>query len=189
MFRSIFLITIFLIGSSFNDIKLKRTKVAEGISVMLPESFYTMSPADIAQRYPSVRKPIAAYSNDARMVDFSINQSATHWRNSDIELAKGFIKASLNNMFHKVKVHQEDIREINGNIFIIFEIETRINGDSYGLETTAPILKYSYLQYLIVKGRMYVFSFHSPIQLMNKWQPVAGEIMNSIKVNRKKLGT
>jgi hypothetical protein len=187
MIRITLLITLFLITSGFENGKLRKVKVADGITVMLPQDFYPMAPEDIAQRYPSVRKPIAAYTEPERMVDFSVNQSATQWRNGDIELAKSFIKASISNMFHKVKVHQEDIREINGNTFIIFELETRINGDRMALETSEPILKYSYLQYLITNGKMIVFSFHAPIYLMKDWQPIAGDIMNSIKVNTKKL--
>lgn len=187
MIRSFFLITVFLIGSSFNDIKLKRTKVADGITVMLPEGFFPMTPEDIAQRYPSVRKPIGAYTNEDRMVDFSVNRSATQWRDGDIEMAKGFIKASINHMFDKVKVHQEDIREINGHTYIIFELETRIHGDRMALETTEPAVKYSYLQYLIKNGNMYVFSFHAPLRYIQEWQPIAGKVMNSVKVNPKKL--
>lgn len=187
MLRSLFLITLFLAGSGFKDLKLKKTKIADGISVMLPDDFFPMTPDDVAQRYPSVRKPIAAYSNEDRMVDFSVNISATQWREGDIEIAKGFIKASISNMFDKVKVHQEDIREINGNTFIIFEIESRINGDRLGLETTEPAVKYSYLQYLLKNGKMYVFSFHAPLRYIQTWQPIANEVMNSVKINPKRL--
>ncbi|MGK7390050.1 MAG: hypothetical protein ACNS60_06855 [Candidatus Cyclobacteriaceae bacterium M2_1C_046] len=187
MIRSFFLITLFLAGSGFNDVKLKKTKVADGITVLLPAEFFPMTPEDLAQRYPSVRKPIAAYTNEERMVDFSVNQSATQWRDGDIEIAKGFIKASISNMFDKVKVHQEDVREINGETFIIFELETRINGDRLGLETTEPAVKYSYLQYLIKNGQMYVFSFHAPLRYIQTWQPIASEVMNSVKIKPKKL--
>ena len=187
MIRSFLFITLFLAGAGFNDQQLKKVKVADGISVMLPEGFFPMTPEDIAQRYPSVRKPVAAYTNEERMVDFSINQSATQWKDTDIEMAKGFIKASISHMFDKVKVHQEDIREINGHKFIIFELETRIDGDRMALETTPPAVKYSYLQYLIKNGKMYVFSFHAPLRYIDQWQPIASEVMNSIKVNPNKL--
>ena len=120
--RISFLLCILLIASSFQDIKLKKTKVSDAITVSLPESFYPMAPQDIAQRYPSVRKPIAAYTNDQMLVDFSINQSASMWRQSDIEMAKSFMKSSVMNMFDSVEFIQEDIREINGHNYIVFEI-------------------------------------------------------------------
>ena len=179
------IICFLLLSMSFNDVKLKRVKVADGISVMLPENFYPMSPDDIAQRYPSIRKPIAAYTNDQRLVDFSINLSATQWRDSDIEMAKGFLKASIYNMFDKVTIIQEDIREINGHKFILFEIETRIEGNKNSFSNSESLKKYSYLQYLLINGKMIVFSFHSPVQLKEQWQSVAPQIMESIKISKK----
>lgn len=183
--RIIVLLIIFISAGSFTDPKLVKTKVAEGITVSLPQNFYPMSPDDIAQRYPSIRKPIAAYTNDQRLVDFNINLSASQWRPSDIELAKSFIKASIHNMFDEVKVLQEDIREINGHNYIVFELETKIEGDSKSFSNTQAVRKYSYLQYLLINGKMIVFSFHSPIKLKDRWESVAPEVMNSIKVSKK----
>jgi hypothetical protein len=53
--------------------KLVKTKVTDDITVMLPRDFRPMDELDFSQRYPSVRKPIAAYSNENRDVDFSVN--------------------------------------------------------------------------------------------------------------------
>jgi hypothetical protein len=184
--RIVGLICLFLVGSSFNDVKLVKRKVADGITVMLPSNFHPMSANDLRQRYPSVRKPIAAYTNDQRLVDFSINLSASRWRSSDIEIAKSFIKASIYNMFDNVTVIQEDIREINDHQYIIFEIETRLNGTK-GFTNSEPLKKYSYLQYLIINNKMIVFSFHSPVQLKDQWQTIVPDVMNSIKVNKKKI--
>lgn len=185
MYLKIFaFIVVFLTGSGFNDVKLVKKKVADGITVMLPSNFYPMSPDDMRQRYPSVRRPIAAYTNSQRLVDFSINLSATQWRSSDIEMAQSFIKASIYNMFDKVDVLQENIREINGHQYIIYEIETHIDGNK-SFTNSEPVRKYSYLQYLIINGKMIVFSFHSPVQLKDQWKDVVPDIMNSIKLNKK----
>ena len=184
-YRIIALIFIFFMGSSFNDVKLVKKKIADGITIMMPSNFYPMSPDDIAQRYPSVRKPIAAYTNDQRLVDFSVNLSASQWRSSDIEMAKSFMKASIHNMFDKVKVLQEDIREINGHRYIVFEIESRMNADNKTFSNAEPIRKYSYLQYLLINGKMIVFSFHAPVQLKDQWDSIVPEMMQSIKVSKK----
>lgn len=162
--------------------KMVKTKVTDNITISLPQNFYAMSEQDIAQRYPSVRKPIGAYTNDARLVDLSVNVSATRWREQDVEMAKDFFKASLFNLYDKVDLIQEDIKTINKKQFIVFEFESRINGDQFSLDKKNPVRTYTYIQYLIMKGKTIVFSFNCPIHLKDKWQPVAPEIMNSIKV-------
>lgn len=172
---------IFLFLAPAGD-KLVKTKVGNDIVVNLPESFFPMSPADIAQRYPSVRQPIGAFTNEDRLVDFSINISATRWRSSDIEIAKDFFKASITNLYDRVDYIDEGIREVNGLQYIYFEFDSRINGDKYTLDQRDSIRRYTYLMYLLINGKTIVISFNSPLQLKENWVEVAPEIMNSLKV-------
>ncbi|UII29197.1 hypothetical protein LVD15_12455 [Fulvivirga maritima] len=162
--------------------KMVKTKVNDNITAKLPENFYPMSADDIAQRYPSVRKPLAAYTDDSRYVGFSINISATQWMPTDAAIAKDFFKASLFNLYDKVEVISEGIKEINGREFIYFEFDSQVNGEQHSFTNEGPMRKYAYVQYLIVRGKTIVFSFNCPLQLKAKWQQAAGEIMNSLKV-------
>lgn len=162
--------------------KLVKTKVSEAITVSLPQNFYPMSEYDMAQRYPSVRKPVGAYTDDARMVDFSINISATQWREQDVDIAKGFFKASLANLYDRVNFIQEDIKTIDKKQFIVFEFDSRIEGEQFSLDNKDPVRRYTYIQYLIINGKTLVFSFSAPVQLKEQWQEIAAEIMDSIKV-------
>ncbi len=45
-----------------------------------------------------------------------------------------------------------------------------------------PILKYTYIQYLVQKDKTLVFSFVCPTRLKTEWQPVATAVMNSVRV-------
>ncbi|MTI22297.1 hypothetical protein E1176_14795 [Fulvivirga sp. RKSG066] len=164
--------------------KLVKTKVNDHITVSLPEDFFPMSSSDLAQRFPSVRQPIGAYTNMERIVDFSIKQSATQWRSSDIEIAKGFFKASLVNLYDRVKILKEEITTIDKKQFIVFEMETRINGDKFSLDQKDPVRSYIYVQYLLINGKTLVFAFNSPIQMKEEWQPMVEEMMQSIKVKK-----
>ncbi|MFM8738893.1 MAG: hypothetical protein ACKOC0_01670, partial [Cytophagales bacterium] len=58
---------------------MNKTKITEGITVLLPSTLSVMTPEDIVQRYPSVRSPLAAYTDVNRTADFSVNISATQW--------------------------------------------------------------------------------------------------------------
>src|ERR1700754_2637221 len=78
--------------------KLVKTKVNDQITVSLPADFFAMTPEDIAQRLPSVRAPLGAYTNQDRVVDFSVNISATQWPDADQAIAQKFFKSSLYNL-------------------------------------------------------------------------------------------
>lgn len=179
----ILILLCFIPALAFAQGKLVKTKVTEGITVSLPENFYPMSENDLARRYPSVRKPVGAWTNESRMVDFSINISATQWREQDAEIAKEFFKASLVNLYDRVNFIQEDVRTINKRNFIVFEFESRIEGDQFSLDKKDPVRRYTYIQYLIIKGRTLVFTFSSPSQMKDEWQEVAASVMESIKVS------
>jgi len=166
----------------FTQDKLVKTKVSDHITVSLPQGFFPMSNSDLAQRYPSVRKPMGAYTNMERMVDFSIKESATRWRESDVVIAKDFFKASLVNLYDRVKITKEEIQTIDDRKFIVFEMDTRINGDRYSLDKKDPVRTYVYIQYLLINGKTLVFSFTCPIQMKEQWQGTAQEIMQSVKV-------
>lgn len=161
--------------------KLVKTKVNDAITVSIPQGWRPMDGMDFSQRYPSVRAPLAAYTNEERVVDFSVNISATQWPDQNAEMAKGFFKASLMNMFDKVDMITEGVREQKGKQFIYFEFESRINGNRREEGTKDPVLRYTYIQYLLGKGQTLVFSFNCPRRFKDKWQETAHDMMEAVK--------
>lgn len=175
--KSLWLIFLFLWSPG-----LVKTKVADGITVSLPNTLYPMTPDDIAQRFPSARAPLAAYTNDGRVVDFSINISATQWPDANTELAREFFKSSLMNLYDRADIIEEGIQSLRKKKFIFFEFDSRISGDRRRQGQETPILKYTYIQYLVEKDRTLVFTFSCTKDLKEEWQPVAREMMKSIRV-------
>jgi hypothetical protein len=178
--RIFFLIPLIFLG--FDQPKLVKTKVADGITASIPQGWHPMDDMDFIQRYPSVRAPIAAFTNEDRLIDFSINISATRWPDADMKLAQQFFKASISNLLDRVEFINEGVHEVNGKKFLYFEFESRVNGNREKEGLTDPILKYTYLQYLIQPGRTLVFSFNCPRRERETWQPIARAIMKSVKV-------
>lgn len=162
--------------------KLIRVKVNDAMSVMVPKEWLPMDNQDIAQRYPSVRAPLIAYTNMERVADFSVNISATQWPDDDVKIAQQFFKAGLVNMFDKVDMIDEGIRELSGKKFIYFEFESRVNGARKSEELREPVVRYTYIQYLIDPGKAYVFSFSCPKRQREEWQETAQAMMQSVKV-------
>lgn len=180
MMKKIFLITLLLPFLSFQTGKMTKVKLTDGISCMLPDNFYPMSGGDVILRLPSARKSLAAYTDESRLSDFSLNVAASQWAANDISIAKDFYKASIINLYDKVEMTKEEISTINKKQFAVFEFVSLIEGDGLSKKR---IRKYSYVQYTIHKGQTLVFSFNSPVQLKDKWKDQVAEIMNSVKIN------
>jgi hypothetical protein len=168
---------------SFAPPKLTKIKIANGITMLIPTGWRAMDNLDFTERLPSVRAPLAAYTDEQRQVDISVNISATQWPDKDIEMAKGFFKASLFNMFDKVEMISEGVRESKGKKFIYFEFNSRVNGSRKEEGLKEPVLKYSYVQYYVESGRTLVFSFNCPKNQQQIWQESARKMMLSTRIN------
>lgn len=177
---------LFLVVLSFalptDDPKLVKVKISDQISVMLPEDFVPMGDLDFQERYPSVRKPIGAYTNPDHEIDFSANISATSWPDGNLEMAQKFFKAGVMNMFDRVEFLSEGVHEVNGKKLIYLEFESRLKGDRSTLGNQEPVLRYSYLQYWLEPSRTVVFSFNCPARMKQEWQGTALKIMKSIRL-------
>jgi len=177
-----FFLLLPLLFVSFDQPKLVKIKVTDDITVSLPKDWKPMDGLDFTERYPSVRAPLAAYTNEERTVDFSVNISATRWPDADLEIASKFFKSSLRNMFDRVDMAEEGIREVKGKSFVFFRFESRVNGNKSQLGNSDPVLKYSYLQYYIQPQRTLVFSFNCDRRDRQAWEKAASAMMNSIKI-------
>lgn len=162
--------------------KLVKTKVNDAITVSIPRGWRPMDGLDFSQRYPSVRAPLAAYTNEERIVDFSVNISATQWPDQNAEMAKGFFKSSVMNMFDRVDMINEGVREEKGKKFIFFEFESRINGNRKEEGFKDPVMRYTYIQYYLGKGQTVVFSFNCPRRIKDQWQETARDMMKAVRV-------
>jgi hypothetical protein len=167
---------------AFSPSKLIKTKVTEGVYVSLPPELKPMTPDDIILRYPSVRAPLAAYTDINRTLDFSVNISATQWPDTDLEIASKFFKSSITNLFDRVDMIEEGIHTVHKKKYIFFEFESRVNGNKMALGEQTPVFRYTYIQYLIEPGRTLVISFNCPKALREDWQETVRAMMKSVKV-------
>ncbi|HNP96454.1 MAG TPA: hypothetical protein PKJ63_12525 [Cyclobacteriaceae bacterium] len=162
--------------------RLIKTKVTNDITVSIADELMPMTPEDIAQRHPSVRAPLGAYTDENRMIDFSIKTSATQWPDVDLEMSKQFFKSGIYNLYDRVTMIDEGIRDIHKKEYIFFEFESRINGDRRDMGNSDAIQKYTYILYLVEKSRTLVISFSCPQQMQGEWQETARAMMNSLRI-------
>lgn len=166
------------------DVKLVKTKIGDHITVNLPKHFLEATASDLARRYPSVRKPLGAYTDQDRLTDFSVNVSATQWGAGDIAIAKAFFKASVMELYDRTDFIKEEVQTINGRDYIVFEFNSVVNGDHDSLERQGAVRKYSYMQYLLINGKTIVFSFNTSAHLKAQWEEIVPAIMQSVTVKK-----
>jgi hypothetical protein len=171
-----------LVWTGFQKRKLVRIKVNDRISAVIPSDWMPMDAMDFTQRYPSVRAPLAAYTDMERLVDFSVNVSATQWPDGNLEMSKRFFKASILNMFDRVEMIDEGYNEFGKEKLIFFEFESRVEGERGSESHRQPVLKYTYIQYWVRPDQTLVFTFNAPRRLKDDWQETAREIMTSLKL-------
>ncbi|MEJ8803231.1 hypothetical protein [Pontibacter sp. H249] len=176
-----FLVIILLAGATFGQTKLKKTQISKEISVMLPRDFTPMPDDGIARHYPATTKPLAVYTSPNGQVDFSVTQKRSQFRAQDLNMLQEFYKANLLEKFTDVDFIREEIVDIKGEQYIVFEFVSKV-ADERGTTNLAPVQKYSIIQYTIKGNQLMIFTMHAPFVLKNDWQPAMREIMSSIRI-------
>lgn len=171
------------IGQS-QEVKLVKTKVSDEISVMLPQDFMPMTEQDINARYVSYRPPIALYTDPNRLVDFGVNISPTYFKPGDIKILQGFYKNTLITLYDTVNFLNQEIKNIDGIDFAVFEFVSSIAGDESSFSQQAPVNKYTLIYYAIINDKTLLFNFTCPLKLKDNWQDDAEEIMSSVKIKK-----
>lgn len=159
--------------------KYVTTKVADNIKVKIPKEFAPMTDEDKAQRYESSRLPIALFTSPDRVADFGVNRAYSVWRESDLEMLEEFYEASIMELYDKVEFLGKGIKEVNGKKFVFFEFTSVVYPEN---QFQGNISKYTYLMYTLNQGTTYIFNFSSEKSAQNQWQPVARQVMASLRL-------
>lgn len=181
VYTVIFGLFIMLGLMSADAVKLKKVKPVSGISVSMPDDFLPMTNDDIAARFPSNRKPLAAYTSPNAKTEFVVNMSNNLWGNRLLVL-KDIYKASVMNLFQKVTFLQDTIITRGKRHFIVLEFISEQENKMANM-TSEPIKFYSHINYTVADNRIFIFNFTTRYRLLEEWQTTAQAMMNSIKVN------
>lgn len=201
MLRKSFLLWLVVWGLFFgkNEIfaqkapKLVKTKVTDKIQVKLPIDFALMSPDLYAKKYGAYRPPLAMYTNKVTQdADFGVNEavnrsllahSNSEWQEKDMNMLKDIYKGSIKGMHDQVEFLQEKITIIQKRKFITLEFVGTVKDEEGKISMKSKEKKqYSYIQYTVEQGKIIIFNFTCPANRKNIYQPIAQEIMQSIKI-------
>jgi hypothetical protein len=168
--------------------------LVDGINILLPKDFLPMSDDDVAQRYPSTKKPVSFYTNLDRTVDFGLNISKSRWSGVDIDLLHKIYKSTIVESYEKVTFTKDTVEYVNGRPYSVFEF----------VSTFDKTTKYQYFQFTILAqtkvealqesgdlipgnaNHILIFNLTAPSGEATEWKPVAAKIMKSIRINANK---
>jgi len=160
--------------------KLTRYQLNDEINYLVPASFVPMSKSERIQKVVSNREPLAMHTSMDGEVSLGVNYNRMQWKEGDEALLHDFYKASILSMFDKVTFIQDEVREINGKKFAVFEFIGLLQSENAFSSKSSE--SYSYIQYTLHNNQVLLFNFGCKKRLMNQWQSIAREIMESVKV-------
>lgn len=161
-----------------------QVQATKNITLAVPSDFQPMTDDQIADKYFTNRRPVAMYTDPRNVVDLGVNESQTEWSEGDLAILKDFYKANISGLYTEVNYLREGLEEINGRSYAVFEFESVVKDDENVFSQKPEIRKYTYIQYAIVNGKSWVFNFTVPLKNKQDWQPIARDIMQSIKIKK-----
>ncbi len=181
-FRNGFLFLFILLCASWQQKdtgKLVSVKVADMLTVKVPETFQKLTDDQIADKIIASRKPLVMYSNPGGTVDFSVsvgNSSKNPWQDKDLKLMAEFQKANIRQLFSNVDFIQDKQVKIKGHLFWAFEFISEVKETG-----KTPIRKYNNVRYAIHKKNMLIFSFICSEKERPVYQSLSEQILATIK--------
>ena len=180
----IFLSLILFVSIPLQQLKYVKTKVNDDITLMLPEEFTLLTQAELNRKYVSSKAPVAVYSDFSKEVDLGVNVAFSRWNQEDLAIMKSFYKSNIMGLYDEVQFLQEEIQEIDGKQFVIFEFLSTVRDTEGTTINQSPISKYVRIHYTIVNYKTVLFNFSCPARVKEKWAPIAQSILESAKISK-----
>lgn len=165
-------------SQSLSTVKIGEDK---NIQLKIPDTFINMNDEDRMTKVASSKVPFAMFTTQDQEVTLGVNDNPMQWTEQDTETVYGFYKASIQSLFDEVQFIQDDVRDINGREFIVFEFVSSVVDDNQ-FSSKKPQKNYTYIQYTSYNGQVLLFNFGCRARLKNQWESIAGEVMESVKI-------
>ena len=84
-------------------------------------------------------------------------------------------------LYDEVQFITENIQEINGRNYVVFEFLSKVNDTEGTTIDQSSISKFIRIQYTIVNYKTVLFNFSCPARVKDKWALIAKESLESVK--------
>jgi len=165
----------------YEEPKLKRQKLDDGVSVLMPETFRKMTDDELAGKYFTYRKPVVMFTDDRGQADIGLNYSATKWSYADLDILKDFYFSTFSNMYGEIHMIDEGIRRHGNYKFAYFEFTADVRDDSKIVERRSKPV-YVYIMYTVQGDKILLVNYNCPKRNLRYQQPIARQMMESLKI-------
>jgi len=167
------ILTLALTTALTNVIELEsRLLLNERIELKIPKNFKIMSEELISIKYPSQRRPTLVYSNESGGVNVALNLTQNKASQQEIEAYQNNFVQTFKNLYPSAEWKDNGVKTINGKKVGYLELVTpAIDTEIYNL-----------IFFTDLDGKLLLCTFNCTRKDINKWTPVAKEIMNSLKL-------
>ncbi|TAE45745.1 MAG: hypothetical protein EAY69_09815 [Cytophagales bacterium] len=191
-------ISIININFAQKPIKLVKKKIAENtITVSIPDDFTVMGEDVYARKYGAYRQALAMFTSPNGKIDFGINETinrslmavaAADFKEEDLKILKDIYKGSIKGMHSEVTFLQDEIVTIDKKRMIALQFVGVVKDDEAKTITmkSGVLKQYSCIYYAVQEGKILIFNFTCPDFFRRQYQPVAQEVMQSIKIKTPK---
>lgn len=157
--------------------------------MLIPVDFQPLPDELLAKKYAYFRRPTVMFSNLRGDIDLGVNITDKYWSSADIPMLKDIYKASLAATYTKLTFHQEAVKTIKNRLYVVLEFDAILADEEERSVTSSkpPIRRYYYMMYTVVEDRIVVFNFNAPIHEKTYWQPIAQQIMQSVRLKNLSL--
>jgi len=164
--------------------QLNPVKVTDHITVSMPADFRVMTPQEINAKFVSARIPLAMYTDYGVTVDFGVNKGNNQWGQGDLNIMSQFYKANITALYDDVVFTKEGTETIGDKTFAVFEFTALIKPEENSISRDTALRTYNYIQYTIVNNQTVVFTLSCAQRYMEKWKPIAPQIMQSVTIKK-----
>jgi hypothetical protein len=152
--------------------KLEAKSVMNGkLSVLLPSGFTLMGLEMLKAKYPiEGHRPTEVYTNEEGTINIAFNHTQNKCSINELANYKQVFERQFNQP--GIEFLKSELKQINGIDFIVMEFITpAVDSRIYNLMFTTSL-----------ENRLMMGTFNCTINHLEEWKPLAGEIINSIKV-------
>lgn len=142
------------------------------IELKIPKDFQIMSKEMLEKKYPRNNPPTLVFTNESGGINVGLNHTQSKATQGEIEMYRDALVRTFKSNFPNAKWKDSGIKEINRkNVGYMEVITPAADGKIYNL-----------MFFTNVDGRLLICSFNCMEKNIPEWEPVAKEIMNSLKV-------
>jgi hypothetical protein len=191
--KNIVFVALAFVFLSASGPKLKVQKMVDGITVSMPKDYTQMSDDDVANKYPSTKKPVSMFTNLDRTVDFGLNISKSRWGGLDLKILKDVFRSTIVQSYDTVMFIQEDIVSINGRPYVRYEYNSLFDNTQGYHYLLISILAKTVGEAEVDTEKLapdnanhlLIFNFYCAKAFQAANQPIARAMMETIHVNTK----